>query len=287
MISRALSTRILTLKLRPALRFAPLRRSPASRPDSPQTGARASQRAQGQDSPAVLRTSLAACCGSPRWPVESPSGIDDQSGCPRLPQPSSLARLFVICSQRCMGANSRPKAIGHFAWRDADVGVECLRWGLISVYCDFEVFAGFRERGWSVAADDAIKRFRCSCGSHDVRFHPIAIGMRPKPIPSGPEPLRPIYREDARSLRRRGSTASPEQRAVDTALATLEHAILTVATVVSRSLSRRSRQHSMCCGRIAIVRRMSTPSWPSWRSSDDCMVAMPTQRWSGSGVSWV
>ncbi|WP_131819182.1 hypothetical protein [Sphingomonas jatrophae] len=105
------------------------------------------------------------------------------------------------------------------------MGVECLRCGVVTVYCDFAAARCFSERGWSVAAGDAIKRFLCPCGSRDLRFRPVAMAMRPKPIPARPAPLRPIYREDERSLRRRGPADFPDKAAIDTALSVLERAI--------------------------------------------------------------
>jgi hypothetical protein len=114
-----------------------------------------------------------------------------------------------------------PRGIGEFAWQHADIGVECGTCGLIQVYCDFEALARFRERGWSGATDDAVQKFRCRCGSKNVRFRPISIAMRPKPLPVRPAPLRPIYVEDGRTLFRRPSRKFPDEAAIDAAVAVL------------------------------------------------------------------
>lgn len=123
-----------------------------------------------------------------------------------------------------MGAR-RPRAIGEFSWYDADLGVECRTCGRVAVYCDWEAQACFRERGWSTAIDDALPRFRCRCGSREVRFHAVPIGVRPKPIPQRPAALRPIYADDARALRRRGPTVPPDAQAVEAALDVLRDAL--------------------------------------------------------------
>ena len=112
----------------------------------------------------------------------------------------------------------RVRAIGQFCWLDADVGVECLRCGRVAIFCDWEAEKHFRERGWSVDVNDAVKRFRCRCGSRDVRLQPVLISMRPQPIPVRPAALRPIYAEDARSLSRRGRSLPTDAAAIEAAL---------------------------------------------------------------------
>jgi hypothetical protein len=124
-----------------------------------------------------------------------------------------------------MGANRRIKRVGEFCWQHSDLGVECLRCGLVRVYCDWEAAERFQERGWSPAVDEAVKRFRCSCGSRDVRFAPVPIYKRPKPVPIRPAPLRPIYAENRRSLARRSRAEPHDRAAVDAALDEMRQAL--------------------------------------------------------------
>ena len=119
----------------------------------------------------------------------------------------------------------RVRAVGQFAWVNADLGVECGRCGLVTVYCDFEALDRFKERGWPLAVEEAGKRFRCRCGSADIRLVAIPIFKRPKPVPLRPQALRPIYREERRSLLYRGATALPDPQAIDAALGALRSAI--------------------------------------------------------------
>lgn len=122
-------------------------------------------------------------------------------------------------------ANRRPRAIGEFSWFDADIGVECLACGRVAVYCDWDALDCFRERGWSLAAHDAIRRFRCRCGARDLRFRPVSIARRPKPVPILPKPLRPIYAEDMRVLCRSAVVEPPDPIAIETALDVLRQAL--------------------------------------------------------------
>lgn len=117
------------------------------------------------------------------------------------------------------------RRLEQFAWNDADVGVECLACGRAAVYCAWEAEKSFHERGWSTDVDEAVRRFRCTCGSRDLRLHPVPIQQRPKPIPRRPAALRPIYAEPWRSLARRPPTPFPDAVAIDAALATLQLAI--------------------------------------------------------------
>jgi len=107
-----------------------------------------------------------------------------------------------------------PRAIGEFAWFRADIAVECGACRRVQVYCDFEALDRLRERGWSIGLADATKRFRCRCGSRNVRLRPIGIFMRPRPIPTRPAALLPIYAEEARSLFRRAPIEFPDKAAV-------------------------------------------------------------------------
>lgn len=133
--------------------------------------------------------------------------------------------MFGLCSHGRVGANRRIKALGQFAWADADLGVACRSCGRVRVFCDFEAERSFRERGWSTHVDDAAKRLRCPCGSGEVALIPVPISKRPKPLPVRPAPLRPIYVEDGRQLRRRGPPAVPDRHVHDRALDLLGRAV--------------------------------------------------------------
>lgn len=118
----------------------------------------------------------------------------------------------------------RIKELADYGIGGSDLGVECADCRTMTVYCPFDAQKAFTERQWSVAPGEAISRFRCRCGSTRLRFRPVPISRRPKPIPKRPDPLRPIYREDCRSLLKRGPSPFPDEAAIHHAVGILKSA---------------------------------------------------------------
>jgi hypothetical protein len=86
-----------------------------------------------------------------------------------------------------------PQSIMDYGRRGFDVGVRCHACGRTAVFDAREVFDHFLAKGWNTSVPVNPGRFRCTCGSRELRTMPIAIGKRPAPLPPRRRVLTPIY----------------------------------------------------------------------------------------------
>jgi hypothetical protein len=77
--------------------------------------------------------------------------------------------------------------------RGFDVAVRCHTCGRTAVFDAAEVFHHFLAQGWNTSVPVNPSRFRCTCGSRELRTMPVAIGKRPDPLPPRRRVLTPLY----------------------------------------------------------------------------------------------